>query len=187
MATIAGHMSIAELEERFRSAAEPVKGRHFQAIWLLAKGRTFVEAAEVLAFAPGAGGVTDRRGWARRRRHACIILLRPRFYDLRRARRREQQGSDKSDIIDAEKCGAEARSSFGSIRRAIELAAMGELISKGLQPVQLTPNDVRQLCNSQSPSECGQQDVQLMAVGGRSSQEIVDALGRYCARQKISH
>jgi transposase len=52
MATIAGYMSMAELEERFRSAAEPVEGRHFQAIWLLAKGRTFVEAAEVLAFAP---------------------------------------------------------------------------------------------------------------------------------------
>lgn len=52
MATIFRHLSIAELEERFRSAAEPVQGRHFQAIWLLAKGWTVVEAAAVLAFAP---------------------------------------------------------------------------------------------------------------------------------------
>jgi len=52
MARIAEHLSVDELEERFRAAADPVESRHFQAIWLLAKGRTFVEVAEVLAFVP---------------------------------------------------------------------------------------------------------------------------------------
>ena len=52
MARIVGHLSIAELEARYRAAQDATEARHFQAIWLLAQGRTFLEAAEVLAFAP---------------------------------------------------------------------------------------------------------------------------------------
>ena len=52
MATIADHLSVEELEERFRAAADAMASRHYQAIWLLAKGRTFVEVAAVLAFVP---------------------------------------------------------------------------------------------------------------------------------------
>src|SRR5215218_11338718 len=52
MARIVEHLSVAELEARYRAARDVTEARHFQAIWLLAQGRTFLEAAEVLAFAP---------------------------------------------------------------------------------------------------------------------------------------
>src|SRR3954471_4982472 len=40
MAQVAAHLSIAELEERFRSARDPILARHAQVIWLLAQGHT---------------------------------------------------------------------------------------------------------------------------------------------------
>ncbi len=52
MARIVGHLSVAELEARYRAARDVTEARHFQAIWLLAQGRTFLEVAEVLAFVP---------------------------------------------------------------------------------------------------------------------------------------
>src|ERR671939_1748452 len=52
MAQIVEHLPVEELEARYRAARDATEARHFQAIWLLAQGRTFVEVAEVLAFAP---------------------------------------------------------------------------------------------------------------------------------------
>ncbi len=52
MARIVGHLSVAELEARYRAARDATEARHFQAIWLLAQGRTVLEVAEVLAFVP---------------------------------------------------------------------------------------------------------------------------------------
>ncbi len=52
MARIVGHLSIEELEARYRAARDVTEARHFQAIWLLAQGRTVLEVAEVLAFVP---------------------------------------------------------------------------------------------------------------------------------------
>src|ERR687893_1405105 len=52
VARIVGHLSVAELEARYRAAREVTEARHAQAIWLLAQGRTFLEVGEVLAFAP---------------------------------------------------------------------------------------------------------------------------------------
>ena len=52
MARIVGHLSIAELEARYRAAQDATEARHFQAIWLLAQGRTVLEVSEVLAFVP---------------------------------------------------------------------------------------------------------------------------------------
>ena len=52
MARIVEHLPVAELEARYRAARDVTEARHFQAIWLLAQGRTFLEAAEVLAFVP---------------------------------------------------------------------------------------------------------------------------------------
>jgi transposase len=52
MARIVEHLSVAELEARYRAARDVTAARHFQAIWLLAQGRTFLEVAEVLAFVP---------------------------------------------------------------------------------------------------------------------------------------
>ncbi len=52
MARIVDHLSIEALEARYRAARDATEARHTQAIWLLAQGRTFLEVAEVLAFAP---------------------------------------------------------------------------------------------------------------------------------------
>jgi transposase len=52
MARIVGHLSVAELEARYRVARDVTEARHFQAIWLLAQGRTVLEVSEVLAFVP---------------------------------------------------------------------------------------------------------------------------------------
>jgi hypothetical protein len=52
MARIIGHLSVDELAARYRAARDATEARHTQAIWLLAQGRTVLEMAEVLAFAP---------------------------------------------------------------------------------------------------------------------------------------
>ena len=74
MARIVGHPSAADLEARYRAAPDVTEARHFQAIWLLAQGRTVLEVSEVLAFVPrwvtqlaarhyasGPGALGDRR------------------------------------------------------------------------------------------------------------------------------
>ena len=52
MARIVGHLPVEELGARYRAARDVTEARHFQAIWLLAQGRTVLEVAEVLAFVP---------------------------------------------------------------------------------------------------------------------------------------
>src|ERR687886_2047589 len=46
------HLSVADLERRYRAAQDVTEARHFQAIWLLAQGRTVLDVAGVLAFTP---------------------------------------------------------------------------------------------------------------------------------------
>ena len=71
MARIVEHLPIEELEARYRAARDVTEARHYQAIWLLAQGRTVLEVAEVLAFVPrgwsswrGAATSPGRRRWA---------------------------------------------------------------------------------------------------------------------------
>src|SRR3712207_2754923 len=52
MARIVGHLSVEELEAWDRAGGGAQEARHYQAIWLLAQGRTVLEVAEVLAFVP---------------------------------------------------------------------------------------------------------------------------------------
>jgi hypothetical protein len=52
MARIVDHLPLEELEARYRAARDATDARHTQAIWLLAQGRSFLEVAQVLAFAP---------------------------------------------------------------------------------------------------------------------------------------
>jgi transposase len=86
MARIVGHLPLEELEARCRAARDATEARHFQAIRLLAQGRTFLEVAEVLAFVPrwveelaarynafGPGALGDRR----RRNGRAASLLTP--------------------------------------------------------------------------------------------------------------
>src|SRR3954451_23853201 len=52
MAQVAAHLSIAELEERFRTAKDPILARHAQGIWLLAQGHTTAQVSAVTSFGP---------------------------------------------------------------------------------------------------------------------------------------
>ena len=52
MARIVEHLSVTELEERYRAARDVTEARHTQAVWLLAQGRAVLDVAGVLAFAP---------------------------------------------------------------------------------------------------------------------------------------
>jgi len=52
MARVSDHLSISELEERFRTAKDPVLARHVQVIWLLAQGHTSAEVSTVTSFVP---------------------------------------------------------------------------------------------------------------------------------------
>jgi transposase len=52
MVVISGHLSIEELEERYLSCSDVRSSRHFQTIWLLAKGRSVCEVGEVVGFVP---------------------------------------------------------------------------------------------------------------------------------------
>jgi transposase len=49
MAAVAEHLSVAELGERFRAAADARSARHAQVIWLLAKGHAVAEVAAMTA------------------------------------------------------------------------------------------------------------------------------------------
>jgi len=50
MVVISEHLSVAELEERYRACKDVTSLRHFQTILLLAKGHSTSEAAEITSF-----------------------------------------------------------------------------------------------------------------------------------------
>src|SRR5215217_8484742 len=52
MARVAEHLGISELEERFRTAKDPILARHVQVIWLLAQGHTTADVSAVTSFVP---------------------------------------------------------------------------------------------------------------------------------------
>src|SRR3954470_21595358 len=92
---MAGHLSVAELGERFRAAADARSARHVQAIWLLAKGHAVAEVAATTAFGVrwveklraryNAGG-PDALGDLRRRNGTKPTILTPELLDGLRAR-----------------------------------------------------------------------------------------------------
>ena len=49
MPCVADHLSILDLEQRFRGCADPVEARHVQVIWLLAQGHTVGATSKVTA------------------------------------------------------------------------------------------------------------------------------------------
>ncbi len=52
MTAIASHLSPAELEAHYKTAADPVSKSHFHAIWLLSLNYGTQEVAKLLAFSP---------------------------------------------------------------------------------------------------------------------------------------
>jgi transposase len=51
MATIADHLSVDVLRERYVSSSNAREARHFHVIWLLAKGHTIGQVAQMTSFA----------------------------------------------------------------------------------------------------------------------------------------
>ena len=52
MARVADHLSISDLEQRFRTCRDPVEAHHLQAVWLLVQGHTVGSTSKVTAFGP---------------------------------------------------------------------------------------------------------------------------------------
>jgi len=50
MTAIKSHLSAAELEHRYETAAEPIAKSHFHALWLLSQDYAIEETAEILSF-----------------------------------------------------------------------------------------------------------------------------------------
>ena len=48
--TIVPHLSLEELEHRYRQAKEPVERSHYQIIWLLASGRRSEDVAAITGY-----------------------------------------------------------------------------------------------------------------------------------------
>jgi transposase len=55
------HLSVAELEQRYRQAEAPVTRSHFHILWLLAQGKTAQAVAEVTGYSPYWVGQIARR------------------------------------------------------------------------------------------------------------------------------
>jgi transposase len=51
MAHVADHLSVLALEQQYRSCTDVTTARHFQTIWLLAKGHEIAEVAATVSFA----------------------------------------------------------------------------------------------------------------------------------------
>ena len=52
MAHIVEHLSLRQLETRYRASQDATEARHLQAIWLLAQGHTTAEVSAVTSFVP---------------------------------------------------------------------------------------------------------------------------------------
>ena len=52
MAHVADHLSIEELEQRYRACEDVCSARHYQTIWLLAQGHTVSEVSALTSFVP---------------------------------------------------------------------------------------------------------------------------------------
>src|SRR3982750_992853 len=95
MARVADHLSVEDLEAGFRSARDPTAARHFQVIWLLARGHTIADVAAVTSFVPrwieqllaryNAHG-PEALGDLRRRNGGVPRVLRPALLERLRAR-----------------------------------------------------------------------------------------------------
>jgi transposase len=92
---VAPHLTVPELERRYRAARDPVERTHWQVVWLVAGGRTCAAVAAVVGYsvewvrkligrwnAAGPAALTDRR----HRNPGGTPLLNPALRDeLRRA------------------------------------------------------------------------------------------------------
>ena len=98
MATVCDHLSVEELEERFVGCQDVTASRHFQVIWLLARGHTVSQVSATTAFGErwieqllaryNAEG-PEALGDLRRRNGAPATILKPELLARLRDRLRE--------------------------------------------------------------------------------------------------
>src|SRR4051794_26949426 len=98
MAHVADHLSVLALEQQCRSCTDVTAARHFQTIWLLAKGHEIAEVSATVSFARrwverllggyNAGGL-QVLGDLRRRNGTSPTILRPDLLDKLKDRLRE--------------------------------------------------------------------------------------------------
>ena len=98
MATVGDHLSVEELEERFVGCEDATASRHFQVIWLLARGHTVSQVSATTAFGErwieqllaryNAEG-PEALGDLRRRNGATATILKPELLARLRDRLRE--------------------------------------------------------------------------------------------------
>lgn len=98
MATIAAHLGVDALRERYVSSSNAREARHFHAIWLLAKGHTLGDVAEMTSFGQrwieqlaaryNAEG-PESLGDLRRRNGSSARVLKPELLDKLRLRLKE--------------------------------------------------------------------------------------------------
>ena len=110
MATVYGHLSVEELHERYVSSQDTTASRHFQVVWLLARGHTISQVSETTAFgarwieqllarynAEGPEALDDLR----RRNGASATILKPGPLAKLRLRLGEPPPDGASDFIDS--------------------------------------------------------------------------------------
>ena len=95
MATVNGHLSVKELEDRYVGCGDITASRHFQAIWLLARGLTISQVSATTAFGErwieqllaryNAEG-PEALGDLRRRNGASATILKPGLLEKLRLR-----------------------------------------------------------------------------------------------------
>jgi transposase len=98
MATVCEHLSVEELEERYVRCQDATASRHFQVIWLLARGHAVSQVSTTTAFGErwieqllaryNAEG-PEALGDLRRRNGATATILKPGLLDKLRLRLRE--------------------------------------------------------------------------------------------------
>lgn len=98
MTTIARHLSVDALRERYVSSSDARGARHFHTIWLLAKGHTVAEVVRMTSFGRrwieqlvvryNAEG-PDSLGDLRRRNGTSAMILKPELLDKLRLRLKE--------------------------------------------------------------------------------------------------
>ena len=121
MATIAAHLSVDALRERYVSSSNAREARHFHAIWLLAKGHTLGEVAEMTSFGQrwieqlaaryNAEG-PESLGDLRRRNGSTATVLKPE--SARQAARSAERAARRRRLVDERESRGFSRARIGA-------------------------------------------------------------------------
>jgi len=142
MTRIAAHLSVEALRDRYVSSADVMDARHFQTIWLLAKGHGVGDVAEMTSFGQrwieqlvvryNAEG-PDALGDLRRRNGSTARVLTPEV--LAKLRVRLKEPPDDGGLDERQSRGVHrARTGVGKSRRSTRLGG-----AEGLRHVDPDP------------------------------------------------